>query len=348
MPCFNPNFASWSWRDDGKKDVKFRPYHRELFVRGQSVPVVYESQFGEVSNMRLPCGKCEWCRKNRARQWSIRCMDEASLYEHNIFVTLTVNEEFKERVFPNGSLNKYELQKFIRRLRDHERYVAKKEGRIPRKIRYFAAGEYGAKSGRPHFHMILFNYDFADRYYWRTSDKGHHYDRSELLEKLWSDGTLREDGKPNRFGNCDISEVTHDSAGYVASYNVKKAYGAEAEERYTKTLANGEVVRLMPEFMLCSKRPAIGQKWFEKNWYDVYPRDEKVVDGKKFQPPRYYDKLLERMFPDMYLCVKQQRVERAMLKEMVRGELTYDELQRKRKYLVAMMSKKVRRLSVEA
>lgn len=345
MPCFNPNQVVWSYRGDGKKKLLFSKDLDSKFRRGIKFesPAVYPS--GEKSNMALPCGKCEWCKKNRSRQWSLRCMDEAQMHEQNIFITLTVNDKYIDEVFPNGSLNKCMLQKFIRKLRDFERYQAKLDGREPRKVRYFAAGEYGGKSGRPHFHMILFNYDFSDRYYWRTSENGHDYDRSETLEKLWSNGSLREDGKPDRYGNCDISEVTHASAGYVADYSLKKAYGSEAEERYKKTLADGQVIRLMPEFMLCSKRPSIGKEWFDKYWRDVYPRDEKVVDANhRYRPPRYYDKLLERIEPEMYLCVKKRRMEKAI----ALGGFTYEKLQRKRKHFVLNMAKKVRRLSVEA
>ena len=33
------------------------------------------------------------CRLERSRQWAVRCMHEASLYDFNSFVTLTYNDE---------------------------------------------------------------------------------------------------------------------------------------------------------------------------------------------------------------------------------------------------------------
>lgn len=37
----------------------------------------------------LACGQCIGCRLERARQWAVRIMHEASLYNVNSFVTLT-------------------------------------------------------------------------------------------------------------------------------------------------------------------------------------------------------------------------------------------------------------------
>ena len=35
--------------------------------------------------LTLPCGNCIGCRLERSRQWAVRCMHEASLYEDNCF-----------------------------------------------------------------------------------------------------------------------------------------------------------------------------------------------------------------------------------------------------------------------
>ena len=43
--------------------------------------------------MMVPCGSCMSCRLEKSRQWGVRCMHEAKLYENNCFVTLTFDDE---------------------------------------------------------------------------------------------------------------------------------------------------------------------------------------------------------------------------------------------------------------
>jgi len=76
--------------------------------------------------------------------------DKVSRTAH--FVTLTYrNEEVPKS--PNGfrTLSKPDVQKFFKRLRK------KIAGNNRSDIRYYAAGEYGPRTFRPHYHLIIFN-----------------------------------------------------------------------------------------------------------------------------------------------------------------------------------------------
>ena len=42
--------------------------------------------------LTVACGKCMDCRLSRAREWSLRVMHEASMYDRNIFVTFTYDD----------------------------------------------------------------------------------------------------------------------------------------------------------------------------------------------------------------------------------------------------------------
>ena len=107
--------------------------------------------------VEVPCGKCLECRIQYARAWADRCVLEAKQYKYNYFVTLTYDDEF----LPNrNSLEPKDLQLFIKRLRKH---YAKKYPDL--KIRFLASGEYGDKSWRPHYHIILFNCPIDDLTY---------------------------------------------------------------------------------------------------------------------------------------------------------------------------------------
>lgn len=218
-----------------------------------------------IANLTLPCGQCQGCRLERSRQWAVRIMHEASLYEVNSFVTLTYNDEHLK-----PSLNYSDFQKFMKRLR-------KKQD-----VRFYMCGEYGSENWRPHFHACLFNCDFPDKKVWKK-ERGNNIYRSETLEKLWP------------FGYSSVGNLTFQSAAYVARYVMKKQTGHRSDEYYTRVDdVTGEVVKLTPEFNRMSLKPGIGARWYEKFKSDVYPRDYLVVDGVKTRPPRYYDKLFFR------------------------------------------------------
>ncbi|ACZ33198.1 conserved hypothetical protein [Chlamydia pneumoniae LPCoLN] len=115
---------------------------RELNAFELTQPEEYRNRW-----VLMPCLKCRFCRTQHAKVWSYRCVHEASLYEKNCFLTLTYDDKHLPQY---GSLVKLHLQLFLKRLRD----------RIsPHKIRYFGCGEYGTKLQRPHYHLLIFNYD---------------------------------------------------------------------------------------------------------------------------------------------------------------------------------------------
>lgn len=87
-------------------------------------------------------------------------------------------------------------------------------------IRYFACGEYGGKTDRPHYHAIIFGHVFPDWKPWRQSVSGHLLYRSADFERVW--------GK----GHCEIGDVTSQSAGYVSRYILKKVIGNAVKEHY--------------------------------------------------------------------------------------------------------------------
>lgn len=228
--------------------------------------------------LRIPCGQCAGCRLERSRVWAMRCVQEASLYDDNCFITLTYSDEALPE---DGSLRKADLQGFFKRLRDRVGY-----GRV----RYYACGEYGDSTARPHYHALIFNYDFADKAFFTQSRSGAKLYTSSLLDDLWG------------FGHCQIGSVSFESAAYVARYIMKKITGDLAADYY----AGRE-----PEFNEMSRRPGIGRGWIDKFLSDVYPRDYAVVNGVKCRPPRFYDGVYEVVDAKLLARVKGRRVRRA-------------------------------------
>lgn len=133
--------------------------------------------------MMVPCGKCIQCRIARSREWAVRILHETESHEDSIFVTLTYSDEALPR---DMSIKKSELQRFLKRLRKQLE---------PRKIKYFSSGEYGSKTQRPHYHLIIFGMSKNDVQY---------------VKKAWTNGLIH------------IGTVTYKSARYVAKYMFKQ------------------------------------------------------------------------------------------------------------------------------
>ena len=75
--------------------------------------------------------------------------------DNPLFVTLTLEEKnITWTNQGNKTLCKRDLQLFFKRLRKlHEKIYPT----YSKKIKYYAVGEYGSRTQRPHYHIILFN-----------------------------------------------------------------------------------------------------------------------------------------------------------------------------------------------
>lgn len=226
------------------------------------------ARFGPTSSVEVACGQCIGCRLERSRQWAVRCMHEASLYQENCFITLTYAEEFCP-----VSLWYRDFQLFMKRLR---------KSFSDRVVRFYCGGEYGEQLGRPHFHACLFNVGFVDKLYYKRVGE-HILYTSGRLQKLWP------------FGFSSVGSLTFESAAYIARYCVAKVTGEAAKSHYRRVdPRSGVVLQVEPEFNRMSLRPGVGGEWMRRYHGDVYPKGKVVVNGHLANPPRYYDKLVKR------------------------------------------------------
>lgn len=274
MPCYHPKrgWPAQAVNKSGKRSITF------------------SEGGGFGSPLELPCGKCIGCRLERARQWSARIMHEAQFEDATCFLTLTYSPE---HLPADGSLNLRHLQLFHKRLRIHFARADRAAGLRPRRLRFFACGEYGDNLQRPHYHSILFGEAFlGDRKPWKKGARGDQIYVSDTLKKLWG------------LGDCYIGSVSLQSAGYVARYTVKKVSGDMADAHYKG---------LKPEFMVCSK--GIGRRWFESFSHETYRDDFVVHKGQKMPTPRYYDKLYAATYgEDALKRIKEKRIASAELR----------------------------------
>lgn len=287
MPCTRPipaarlipeNFAAWSLIHPGHKMPKIIVGRRALSA---------STRFYDL--ISLPCGKCLDCLRRISRDWSIRLFHELEEHGHASFITLTYNDENIPRSDKGfNTLNKRDIQLFFKRFRKEI---------SPQKIRYYLCGEYGSRTHRPHYHAIIYGYDFPDKYFFFKSGRNYVF-RSPLLEKLWP------------YGISSIGDVTADSVCYVAGYVQKKLFGP----KFGLEFGDAE-----PSFSMQSTRPGIASAWIHKYYSDVY----KVVDSevvkdycrfKQFlhcRPPRYFDKLFALNHATDFDTIKANRARKA-------------------------------------
>lgn len=298
MSCYHPYLGRPDYRGD---------------ITRYKITGWYDPSIADPKDIRIPCGKCIGCRLDYSRQWADRMMLELDHSKKAIFATFTYNQKNVPTVvddidMPVGyTLWKPDFQDFMKRLRSRKKFE-------DREIRFYASGEYGSNTRRPHYHAIIFGIDLDD--FEDCKPKGmnelhQQYYISKEFEDIWEKGfTL-------------ISEVSWQTCAYVSRYVMKKAFADDIE--YWQ----------VPEFSLMSRRPGLGAYYFEEHkdcldYSSIYLRSK---DGSvKVGVPKYFlNKLKESdNLADVikYYWLQDQRKEFAsdkMLLELSRTDLSYVE-----------------------
>lgn len=242
----------------------------------------------------IPCGKCIGCRLDYSRSWADRMMLELETAKKAIFVTLTYRNQFAHATeyeyatapddcyFPIGqgerldgshllmpvsfTLDKRDFQLFMKRLRRNKLFEGVK-------LRFYAAGEYGESTYRPHMHFILFGVgldDIPDLHSFGVNEFGQTYYLSDTFARIWRNGFVL------------LSDVSWQTCAYVARY-------------VTKKLGNDVLMRdylnQIPEFSLMSRKPGIGREYLAQHpdCLDLESVNISTPDGgRKISIPRYY------------------------------------------------------------
>lgn len=258
----------------------------------------------DYSGLQVPCGQCMECRLTHARHWATRMHHEAQLHKYNCFATLTYNND----TLPHDlSIDPTHLQKFFKRLRWEYG-----------ELRYYACGEYGEKTQRPHYHACIFGMDFHDKQPFKKLSTYQLY-TSHTLDRIWG------------YGTCVIGDLTYETAQYTAKYVTKKVLrGGGIYMRMDDE--TGELFPVVQPRAFMSLRPAIGNEWVQKYSTDLL-KDHVVVRCRKTNLPKYYDRLMEKLHTAKHTENKQKRITNAK-------KLTNDELHAREKITRAKLKKR--------
>lgn len=249
MPCYHP-FAGFPDYSSGLTDRGKRKYK----ISGRWMP---DSKIVDPNVVKIPCGKCIGCRLDYSRSWADRMMLELDHTKKGLFVTLTYNNDyvpFTENEdtgdFGYFTLDKRDLQLFFKRLR--KKFPGKK-------IRFYAAGEYGTTTYRPHYHAIIFGLgleDFAkkDIVFLKKNQLGNPIYTVRQIAEAWSEYDKKTDTY-TPFGFVTVADVSWKTCAYVSRYVQKKIM----HEWNCLT----EIYGVQPEFSSMSRRPGIGAYYLE-------------------------------------------------------------------------------------
>lgn len=296
MSCYHPLVGVW-------KGEHYESGAKKFEIHGNLDP--FQAMLMWPGSVSIPCGKCIGCKLDYSRQWADRMMLELETADKAIFLTLTYNNEnvpFAYDEFGNFTgltLCKRDLQLFMKRLRKH----------FGSGIRFFACGEYGTKTLRPHYHAIIYGIgvdDFPSKRNLGTNELHQKYYTSKLLEDIWSNGFVL------------FSDVSWKTCAYVARYVTKKV-GKELSD------INGAC----PEFSQMSRRPGIGSEYLRlhPDCFDnsVIPLSSST-EGYRISIPKYYLRKLKLTDSERYAKIMDDRkwfaIDKALL-ELSNTDLSY-------------------------
>lgn len=208
----------------------------------------------------LPCGHCELCQKARSRDWILRIEKALEAFRQNhrqsfsYFITWTYDDDHLPHSPTTGmpTLDKQTFRHMFNTIKNTEDLTAFD-------FQYYAVGEYGDLSARPHYHGIVFTAKSID---WK------HY---------WT------------YGNLQIGDVQPESIGYVTRYVDKKLGSYMKKDDY-------DLLGIEPIFSIMTK--GLGKE-FILDRIEKYKDNPALLNsivgqnGQKFSLPKYGKKKLD-------------------------------------------------------
>lgn len=208
-------------------------------------------------DMVVPCGRCAFCAATRRSDWATRLEYEAKRHVVKKFITLTYANAHLTWDHNRPQLVKEDLQAWFKAVR-----------KTGAKIRYYAVGEYGSKTFRPHYHVLLF---------------GNVED--DVIRKCW------------KLGQVHIGTVTQASVNYCLGYMIS---GKAWNMRHHR-VAPFSLMSLRPGLGSNYVTEAMIR------WHKSDRKNYVLVDGAKRHLPRYYKTKIFSKIDQVRIAVRDQK-----------------------------------------
>lgn len=205
-------------------------------------------------NRPRPCGYCSSCRNGKVLGWVFRLIEEMRSSNTAAFFTFTYKDSELPWTDYGPSLYKRDFQTYMKRLRKAQAKVSND------KIRYYACGEYGGKTGRPHYHAVLFNVHEA-------------LHLPVLMESIWQKGQV------------DSAPLNMARIKYVCKYVMKNHNKTELQNEFSlmsKRLGKSWLTPANVQFYKDRELPYVhdefGSKWPMSRYFKERIHDKEVRD----------------------------------------------------------------------
>lgn len=251
----------------------------------------YNLKYLPKTDLYVPCGRCAFCAVQKRSDWALRLHYESKKHIGSKFVTLTYADSKLVWKHGRSQLCKEHLQEFFREYRGHG-----KNSKF--KMRYFAVGEYGSKTFRPHYHVIMFGDIDENR-----------------VRAAWP------------HGHVHIGSVTQASVMYCLGYVCNAKAGGMNFKRVNPFVLMSKRPGLGANYLT---KMMI-------DWHRSGKKNYAILDGQKRHLPRYYKQKIFSKIDLVRIAVRDQkeafRKEVAWLRSKkmakMRDPLAYRDLQRK-------------------
>lgn len=189
--------------------------------------------------------------------WAFRCEYENKKHWYGAFITLTYSDDNVPYTTNSEgeiiqTLVKKDFQLFMKRLRKEQSKVSQE------KIRFFACGEYGGKTLRPHYHALIW---------------GVLPEVKKKIDTIWN------------LGYVTIGNIESHSIRYVTNYMMKKnVENPRGSQKYFTLMSRKPGI-------------GFGYVEDNRSYYDFHEEDRLITDAVPEERPflnRYYTSHLKR------------------------------------------------------
>lgn len=218
--------------------------YRSNKKNGGNIPLIQDQRTRLVP---VGCGNCIECRKQKAREWQVRLLEDIKENKNGVFVTLTFSNEGATEVANqiDVRVRGYELDNAIA-TKATRLFLERWRKKYKRSMRHWLTTELGGNgTERVHMHGII----------WPGRDEDGKLIGMDEVERIWKYGFIwpnNEQRKMNYVNEATVNYVTKyvskidekhkgykskilTSAGIGANY--KGSYGAKGNE-YNKDKTN--------------------------------------------------------------------------------------------------------------
>lgn len=209
----------------------------------------------------VSCGSCDACVAVRRHNWVMRAMAEKAMHPQTLVVALTYSDETQFTRDGAAFFRYHDVRVFLARLREEIKRATNKTAAL----RFIVAGEQGSKTGRCHWHVVLFSDVDLLTIGVFEAPWGVVTEYKDIVAKPRVDMPRSWSMWPHGFVQVQVPD--EGGMHYAMSYALKDQFNSRKSEG-SHRISKSE--RFATGLFRMSKTPAIGAAWIDEQIYRMY------------------------------------------------------------------------------